>query len=116
MRVDTRAFLPGGGAAPGESFEDTIRREVLEEMGWSITAPCAVAQAVEYLQPTSERLGTRIEATFVWAVPVRPITAPVEADHRLEWLEPAEAVGLLTHRSHSWIADQAAQGRVRPPA
>lgn len=32
-------LLPGGHREAGESFEETIRREVLEESGWSIQPP-----------------------------------------------------------------------------
>ena len=103
MRVDDRAFLPGGGANPDESWEETVRREVVEETGWSIGRPARIAEAVEYLQPGGRQSGTRIEATFVRAELDERVADPVETDHHLDWLDPRDAVEILTHRSHVWI-------------
>jgi hypothetical protein len=37
--ADSVHALPGGRREPGESFEQTLRREILEESGWAIRAP-----------------------------------------------------------------------------
>lgn len=104
MRVGDEAFLPGGGIRPGETWEEAVRREVREEMGWTIRSPRILARTVEYLQADNRRESTRLEATFVQAEPERRALAPVELDHELEWMTPADAARLLTHRSHAWIA------------
>ena len=109
MRVDHRAFLPGGGANPGESWEDTVRREVVEEMGWSLRKAERIAESVEYLQPSGDRIGTRIEATFVRAELGERVAEPIETDHHLDWLDPRDAAEILTHRSHAWIVAEAAK-------
>ena len=36
---DSVHIMPGGRREPGETLEETVRREVLEESGWSITRP-----------------------------------------------------------------------------
>ncbi len=36
---DREHILPGGRREPGESLTETLRREALEETGWSLTSP-----------------------------------------------------------------------------
>lgn len=106
MRVDDRAYLPGGGAEVGESWEETVRREVVEEMGWTLRDVERLVETVEFLQPSSPRSGTRVEATFVRAVMDERIADPIELDHHLDWLDPRDAAEVLTHRSHAWVAGE----------
>lgn len=39
---DGRHILPGGRREPGEPPEATLRRELLEETGWTLTAPSQI--------------------------------------------------------------------------
>ena len=51
--------LPGGRREPGESFEQTLRRELLEETGFEIQAPRPLGLA---------RLRPEGRSEFLWAV------------------------------------------------
>ena len=54
--------LPGGRREPGESFEETLRREVLEETGYAIGDPRQLGFA--HLQ----HVGPAQPAEFFWVV------------------------------------------------
>jgi ADP-ribose pyrophosphatase YjhB (NUDIX family) len=51
--------LPGGRREPGESFEETLRREVMEETGYAIERPRPLG--IAHLQPKGR-------PDFLWAI------------------------------------------------
>src|SRR3712207_558291 len=54
VRTGGRAFLPGGGAAPGESAADTVRREVREECGLIVATFRPLGIADEFVYAAAE--------------------------------------------------------------
>lgn len=85
--------LPKGKAEPGESDEDTARREVEEETGYR----CALGEEVAS-QRYVDRHGRDKQVRY-WRMTVQhegAWAANDEVDGRC-WLAPAEAVDLLTY-------------------
>jgi broad specificity phosphatase PhoE/8-oxo-dGTP pyrophosphatase MutT (NUDIX family) len=101
----TGLHLPGGGIEAGESLHATLKREVMEECGLKIDSLAAVGEATHYTYSGAEDTYFRKECSFFTARPSAPLnapmSAPLEKDHQLLWLDPASAEKQL-NTSQSW--------------
>jgi len=94
-------FLVGGGIEAGESPEDAIRREGVEEVGLRLEVGQYLGSAEEFLlsprycKPFQKRCHF-FRARIVGHAPA------VEEDHELVWVEPARLVRTLFHTAHRW--------------
>jgi len=100
-------FLPGGGSLEGEGPEQTIEREVMEELGRRVRILRRLGEAVQYF--TGEEKSYRMEATFFAAEFVGAGVGP--AEHELDWIGPDEAERVFYHQCHAWAARQLTQGQ-----
>ena len=91
-------FLPGGGVEGSESDEATLKREFAEETGLVIVVGAKVWEANEYAWSTAEGHFVK-QGRFYEAVATGRSVDPVEDDHSLVWISPAEAQRSLVHAS-----------------
>lgn len=105
VRTPEGVFLPGGGQEPGETPEEAVRREALEECGLAIRLGTWVTRAVQFIYSTQERAHFQKLSTFLGAVPEGPAGLPLETDHELVWSDPETAALMLSHESHRWAVD-----------
>ncbi len=101
VRTPSGWFLPGGGSDVGESPEETVVRETMEECGLEVEVIGVVTRATEIVVSIAENACFEKPSVFISARCVGT-TSQVEDDHELHWVDLDEATDLLSHGSHRW--------------
>jgi 8-oxo-dGTP diphosphatase len=113
--TSTGHYLPGGGIEPGESADQAVLREVVEECGFAVALLDWRRYAMEHVFGPTERTAFAKRCAYVAAERVDDLPAgPVEPDHALLWLPPADAAERLRLPSQRWAVAEWAreQGEV----
>ncbi len=104
------SFLPGGGVMGNETPEETLRREVDEETGYSIVALRRLGSA---RQIVGGRIN-KVETFFIVDLTGQGVAqAKPEPDHRPRWVSVEEAILGLREEAQVWAltAARGATGR-----
>lgn len=102
VRTPEGVYLPGGGMDTGETPEDTVIRETLEECGFAIRIGSWTTAAVQFAWSDAEQTYFEKRCTFVDATVLGPDVSRLEADHEVLWVDADRAAEMLTHESHGW--------------
>ena len=101
-----RHFLPGGGSGPGEAPEDTVVREVREELARSVQLFCRIGEATQYFYSAADDQHYKLLATF-FTGEFTDEACDGTGEHELHWLPIAEAEHACFHACHAWAIRQA---------
>jgi 8-oxo-dGTP diphosphatase len=101
VRAIDGIFLPGGGLEDGESPEEAVAREALEECGLVVRVGARVSRLVQFVV-TAEGLGVEKWCAFFDARIERENRAAMLPGHETLWLGPARAAQILKHESQMW--------------
>jgi 8-oxo-dGTP pyrophosphatase MutT (NUDIX family) len=96
-------FLPGGGSLSGETPEETLAREVREELARSVRLVRKIGEAIQFFYAASDDRHYKMLAMFFLAeFPVEPSG---QGEHELFWL-PLSKGKAFFHECHAWAARQ----------
>lgn len=100
-----RFWLPGGGSSRGESAEDTLLREVREELARGVRLIHRLGEATQYFHAKDDDTHYRMEAVFFWVELTDELQRP--AEHDLVWLPFDQLGAAFFHECHGWAVSQA---------
>lgn len=98
-------FLLGGGLDSGESHEECIKRECLEEIGYTVSVRNKVCSAEMFCEHPTIGYFHPIQTYYVGEL-LEQVSIPVEEDHEFVWVEYSELVDNMFLEMQSWALEQ----------
>jgi len=103
QKGDRNGFLPGGGSLPGEAAEDTVAREITEEVGRSVRGIRKLEEVRQYFFSESDNCHYNMHAIFFTGEFVEESLGEGKCgEHELYWLPATEAATACFHECHAW--------------
>jgi len=102
IRTGQGFYLPGGGIDRGESMEEALKRELIEETGFSIKTGAYLGSAIQYRYSNSKQSYLMKVGHFFLAHLQAKIVDAIEEDHHLIKVPLQSASTLLTQEFQQW--------------
>lgn len=108
VRAPAGYWLPGGGSLAGETPEETVVREVREELGGTFRLIGKIGEALQYFFAASEGRYYAMQAVFFRADLLEGVHGP--AEYGLCWLDVNRPGPWFFHACHDWAVRQSGGG------
>ena len=104
VRAPAGYWLPGGGALAGETPEETVVREVREELGRELRLINKIGEAIQYFFASADGKYYAMRAVFFRAELAEAPIGPGE--YELCWLNASQPPPLFVHACYDWAVRQ----------
>ena len=94
---DGKYFFFGGGTEEKETALQTLKREMIEETGYTIKDVKLFEKLISY-EYNSSRGNLKIVATIYTAKLNKKIAEPTEKDHKILWGKPEQFIDIMYHK------------------
>lgn len=98
-------LLPGGEMENDETKEETLHREVMEELGFTIEIGAYLGEAEEYYYSTFREQYYYNPGYFYVVANWQKVGPPLEDFNQLEWMTIKDALEKLKRGSHKWAIE-----------
>ena len=106
VKIEVGFFLPGGGVELGEDFEVSLKREILEEIGYDSVVLDKIGEACQFLYSPSKKMYLNKVEHFYITELAQYLNVQSEDGHKLVWVAKDEAVELLYEEAQRWAVKQ----------
>lgn len=98
-------FFLGGGLQQDESHVDCIRRECLEEIGYTVCVQGVLCTAETYTKHPTLGYFHPIQ-TYYFGQLIEKVSTPTEKDHLLCWVDYHQLKGKMFVEMQNWALEQ----------
>ena len=105
VRTGKGYFLLGGGLEPGESDEECIQRECMEETGYQVCVGGMIGSAEAYTEIPETGYFHPIQRYYLGKLLKRTGNS-VEEDHRLVWIRFEDLRGNMYVEMQNWAIEE----------
>ena len=102
-------FLIGGGMEEGESCEECIERECLEEAGLKVRIIKKLCSAESYIVHSEIGYFHPIQYYYLGEI-IDTVQPSVENDHYFQWIPYKDILGKMFSEMQNWAVEQALKG------